>query len=173
MPDPRIRSRLNRRTDRDAEAQEQDRRNDIDFSEPDKRRDYLKQRLDDILDNIGQSYGKRMAEELMKRLQKTVLDFNAEVNQMLDKLEVIEEERRKEAEAEKVSAEQPVDTKAGEGGEGETEPSEDEFANMSDFEKRIEMLERKKKQNNDEIKKAAEEAEKKPQKKGLFRRKNK
>lgn len=173
MPDPRSRTRLSRRMEKDADAQSEGSSKEIDFSEADKRRDYLKQRLDDILNNIGQSYGKRMADELMKRLQKTVLDFNTEIIAMLDKLEALEEQRQKAAAAEKEPAQKATESGEEAVAESETAIPEDEFANMSEFERRIEMLERQKKQKDAEAKKAAAEAEEKPRKKGLFRRKNK
>lgn len=165
------RTRISRRTDRKAESEAEPKAPEIDFSETGKRSEYLKHKLDDILDNIGQSYGKRMADELMKRLEKTILDFNAEVVQMLDKLEVLEEQRLKELEAEKKAA---ARKEAGEPAQTvEEQEPEDEFANMSEFEKRIEMMERQKKAEAEAAKKAEEESEEKPKRKGLFRKKNK
>jgi len=170
MADPR-RTRLNRRTNKNDESQAEQKVPEIDFSETNKRSEYLKHKLDDILDNIGQSYGKRMADELMKRLEQTIIDFNGEVVQLLDKLEVLEDQRLKELEAEKKHT-----LKEEDGDESQVETSaeeEDEFADMSDFEKRIEMLERRKKEADDAAEKNTEESEVKPKKKGLFRKKNK
>ncbi|MBU0713327.1 hypothetical protein KJ762_13485 [bacterium] len=164
-------TRLNRRPNRNADSRMEQKAPDIDFSETNKRSEYLKHKLDDILDNIGKSYGKRMADELMKRLEKTILDFNGEVIQLLDKLEVLEAQRLKELEAEK----NPI-PKVEAGEEALIEENaelEDEFANMSDFEKRIEMLERKKKEKDDATRKSEEESDEKPKKKGFFRKKNK
>jgi len=170
MADPRS-TRLNRRPNRNTDSRMEQKAPDIDFSETNKRSEYLKHKLDDILDNIGESYGKRMADELMKRLEKTILDFNGEVIQLLDKLEVLEAQRLKELEAEK----NPI-PKVEAGEEALIEENaelEDEFANMSDFEKRIEMLERKKKEKDDATRKSEEESDEKPKKKGFFRKKNK
>ena len=170
MADPR-RTRLNRRTNKNAESQAEQKMPEIDFSETNKRSEYLKHKLDDILDNIGQSYGKRMADELMKRLEKTIVDFNGEVVQMLDKLEILEDQRLKELEAER---KQILKVEEGEESQVEVDVEEkDEFADMSDFEKRIEMLEKRKKEADEVAEESAEESAVKPKKKGLFRKKNK
>ncbi|MBU4444154.1 MAG: hypothetical protein L6422_08220 [Candidatus Marinimicrobia bacterium] len=95
-----------------------------------------------------------MADELMKRLEKTIQEFNGEVVLMLGKLEKLEEERLKEAAiAAKPSKEQQ---------ETETE-SKGEFAEMSEFEKRLEKMERKK-EEEDRAEKEDDSAEK-PKKK--------
>ena len=171
MADPRS-TRLNRRADKDADLKEKQKAVEIDFGEATKRSEYLKQKLDDILDNIGRSYGKRMADELTKRLEKTILDFNGEVVHMLDKLEVLEDQRLKEIEAAKKPDPQ-VEAAEAESSDEEKVVTEDEFANMSDFEKRIEMLERKKKEADNAVGKSEEESDEKPKKKGFFRKKNK
>ncbi|RKY58314.1 MAG: hypothetical protein DRP96_08660 [Candidatus Neomarinimicrobiota bacterium] len=170
MADPR-RTRLNRRTDRNTEKEPEKPIPQADFSEAQKRSEYLKHKLDDILDNIGQSYGKRMADELMKRLEKTIIDFNAEVVRMLDKLEVLENQRLKETSAKNASEISPENEK--EDSSEENLESEEEFANMSEFEKRIEMLERKRKESEKEAENAAAEETEKPKKRGWFRKKNK
>jgi len=159
MADPR-RTRLSRRGEKSAEELLEQKAPEVDFSKTEKRSEYIKRKLDDILDNIGKSYGKQMADELMKRLEKTIQEFNGEVVLMLGKLEKLKEERLKEATiAAKPSEEQQ---------ETETE-SEGEFAEMSEFEKRLENMERKK-EEEDRAEKEDDSAEK-PKKKGLFRRK--
>ena len=171
MAEPR-KTRLNRRPGRNAENVVEQKKPEADFSEAQKRSDYLKHKLDDILENIGKSYGKRMADELMKRLEKTIVEFNAEVVDMLDKLEVLEEQRLKELSPDQKSETLP-ETDTTEPSDGESAELEDEFANMSEFEKRIEMLERQKKEADKKGKDAKEESEEKPKKRGLFRKKNK
>lgn len=159
MADPR-RTRLSRRGGKSAEEQLEQKVPEVDFSKTEKRSEYIKRKLDDILDNIGKSYGKRMADELMKRLEKTIQEFNGEVVLMLGKLEKLEEERLKEA---TIVAKPPEEQQ-----ETETE-SEDEFAEMSEFEKRLERMERKK-EEEDKAEKEDDSVEK-PKKKGFFRKK--
>jgi len=170
MPEPR-RSRLNRRDQKSIE-QEVPKPPDVDLSRTDKRSEYIKQKLDDILDNIGKSYGQRMVGELMKRLEKTIREFNEEIVEMLDKLEVLEEERRKELEAlNKPAEETPASEEKEEGEEEQT--SEEEFAEMSDFERRLERMEQKKQETEAKNKKEPSESGDKSKKRGLFRKKDK
>jgi len=132
---------------------------EIDFSKSDQRTAYIKTKLDDILDKIGQSYGKMMTDELMKRLDQTIAEFHSEVIQVLSKLEGLEAERQQAA----IAARQPKE-------QAEVTAEEmDEAAEMSEFEKRLERMEKDKEQQKQALK-AKEEVEK-PKKKGLFRRK--
>lgn len=159
MADPR-RTRLSRREAKSAEEQLEQKAPEVDFSKTDKRSEYIKRKLDDILDNIGKSYGKRMADELMKRLEKTIQEFNGEVVLMLGKLEKQEEERLKKAAIAAKPPEEQQETEA---------ESEEEFAEMSEFEKRLEKMERKKGEE-DRSEKENDSAEK-PKRRGLFRKK--
>jgi len=69
---------------------------EIDFGMQKERVQYVTDKLDDILDTIGGSYGKRLADELMKRLEATIQKFNDDVSGILTKLEEINIEREKE-----------------------------------------------------------------------------
>ncbi|HOO14840.1 MAG TPA: hypothetical protein PLF00_06920 [Candidatus Marinimicrobia bacterium] len=66
----------------------------IDFSDTEQRYEYIRSKLDDIMENIGQCYSERLTKELLHRLEKTILDFHTEVIALLDKLEKLEIERR-------------------------------------------------------------------------------
>jgi hypothetical protein len=66
----------------------------IDFSATEQRYEYIRSKLDDIMENIGQCYSERLTKELLHRLEKTILDFHTEVIALLDKLEKLEIERR-------------------------------------------------------------------------------
>jgi len=159
VDNPRM-SRLNRmRGGSPAEPVEEKKIVEIDFSKSDQRTVYIKTKLDDILDKIGQSYGKMMTDELMKRLDQTIAEFHSEVIQVLSKLEGLEAERKKAA----VATLQPKEE------EKVTAEETDEAAEMSEFEKRLEKMEKDKEQQK-QASKAEEEVEK-PKKKGLFRRK--
>jgi len=160
MVDNPRRSRLNRmRGGTPAEPVEEKKVVEIDFSKSDQRTEYIKTKLDDILDKIGQSYGKKMTDELIKRLDQTIAEFHTEVIQVLTKLEGLEEGRKKTA----VATQQPKEE------EVVTEEETTESAEISEFEKRLERMEKEKEQKN-KVSKTEEEVEK-PKKKGLFRRK--
>ena len=88
----------------------------IDFSDTEQRYEYIRSKLDDIMENIGQCYSERLTKELLHRLEKTILDFHTEVIALLDKLEKLEIERRQVPERtpvpESVSA--PVESQSSE-----------------------------------------------------------
>ena len=88
----------------------------IDFSDTEQRYEYIRSKLDDIMENIGQCYSERLTKELLHRLEKTILDFHTEVIALLDKLEKLEIERKQLPERtpvpESVSA--PVESKSSE-----------------------------------------------------------
>ena len=48
----------------------------IDFSATEQRYEYIRSKLDDIMENIGQCYSERLTKELLHRLEKTILDFH-------------------------------------------------------------------------------------------------
>jgi hypothetical protein len=58
----------------------------IDFSKEESRNEYLSQKLDDLLSEINNFYGKELLDELTFRLEKTISDFNEEVQILLDQL---------------------------------------------------------------------------------------
>ena len=111
---------------------------DIDLANTEKRADYLKKKLDDILGNIGEGYSKKMAEELIERLERTLKGFHEDVSKMLNDLHDVETKR--------LEKEKPEVTEY-------KEVSEDEFSGMSEIEKKLEMEERER------VAKEAEEKE--------------
>jgi hypothetical protein len=58
----------------------------IDFDKEESRHLYLSQKLDDLLSEINNFYGKELLDELTFRLEKTISDFNEEVQILLDQL---------------------------------------------------------------------------------------
>jgi len=117
------------------------------------RQEYVERKLNDILESIGESYSKRMTNELMKRLENTIHEFHDEVTKILDKLETLEGERHKV----------PVEIAAS---ETEQVATESDVSGMSEIEKRLEMKERGKKEYP-----KSEETEEEPKRRGLFGRK--
>lgn len=65
---------------------------DIDFANADSRMKFLQENLTSLMNGIDANYGQILMDELMKRLEHTVSEFNEEVKVMLGKLQDTEEE---------------------------------------------------------------------------------
>tara|TARA_B100000700_G_scaffold184915_1_gene203823 strand:+ start:166 stop:489 length:324 start_codon:yes stop_codon:yes gene_type:complete len=63
----------------------------IDFSNP---KEYLESKLDDLTDGIGETYGTKLMEELISRLETTITDFNNEMEQVFEHLKTNESNRQ-------------------------------------------------------------------------------
>ena len=66
----------------------------IDLNTTEGRKEYLSEKLDDLLDGINESYGTVLMEELLKRLELTIQDFNDEMKTLCDQLFKKQEERQ-------------------------------------------------------------------------------
>ena len=55
----------------------------IDFESKDGRQNYLNEKLDNLLSGINASYGQVLLDELVTRLQRTLADFNEEVEEIM------------------------------------------------------------------------------------------
>lgn len=62
---------------------------DIDFANADSRMTYLKDNLGHLMNGIDKNYGQVLMDELMRRMEQTVSDFNEEVKAMLGQLQGI------------------------------------------------------------------------------------
>lgn len=58
----------------------------VDFDNSESRMTFLKGQLNDMLDGINSVYGQDLMDELLKRLEKTIEDFNGEVSGLIGKL---------------------------------------------------------------------------------------
>lgn len=58
----------------------------VDFDNSESRMNFLKSQLNDLLDGINNVYGQDLMEELLKRLEKTVEQFNDEVSGLMSRL---------------------------------------------------------------------------------------
>ena len=58
------------------------------------RKQYLSEKLDDLLDGINQSYGTVLMEELLNRLELTIKDFNDEMKTLCNQMVIKQEERQ-------------------------------------------------------------------------------
>jgi len=62
---------------------------DIDFANSDSRMTYLKENLGHLMKGIDANYGQVLMDELMRRMEATVSEFNEEVKAMLGRLQGI------------------------------------------------------------------------------------
>ena len=66
----------------------------IDLDTPEGRKEYLSEKLDDLLDGINESYGTVLMEELLNRLELTIKDFSDEMKVLCDQLVKKQDERQ-------------------------------------------------------------------------------
>ena len=65
----------------------------MNFKEQQGRQDYLNDKLDDLLDGINASYGQELLNELVRRLNRTIEDFNEEFQGIIGNLKDNSERR--------------------------------------------------------------------------------
>ena len=82
----------------------------IDLDSTEGRKQYLSEKLDDLLEGINDSYGTLLMEELLARLELTVKDFNDEMKVLCDQLVTKEKERQQLMEMLKTTDGIPPDT---------------------------------------------------------------
>ena len=58
----------------------------IDLSTPEGRSSYLNDKLSDLINGVDSTYGNLIFDELLKRIDKTIKDFNAEMDDIFDDL---------------------------------------------------------------------------------------
>ena len=58
----------------------------IDFDNKDSRQNYLNEKLDNLLSGINNTYGQALLDELVTRMQRTLDDFNEEVQEIMGDL---------------------------------------------------------------------------------------
>ena len=80
----------------------------IDLDSTEGRKQYLSEKLDDLLEGINESYGTLLMEELLTRLELTVKDFNDEMMTLCDQLVKKEQERQQLLGMLKSSEDMPV-----------------------------------------------------------------
>ena len=118
----------------------------MNFEEQEGRQDYLNNKLDDLLEGINASYGQSLLNELVRRLNRTIEDFNEEFQGIIGNLKDNSERRHqilhdlmegKELEPKKASSSgEKADTGTMDQGESDSNSEE-----MSAWEKRLEGLE--------------------------------
>ena len=66
----------------------------IDLNSTAGRKEYLSEKLDNLLDGINESYGTVLMEELLNRLELTIKDFNDEMKSLCDQMVKKQEEHQ-------------------------------------------------------------------------------
>jgi len=66
----------------------------IDLSTPEGRSSYLTDRLSDLVNGVDSTYGTLIFDELLKRIDKTIKDFNVEMESVFDELKVNEKKKQ-------------------------------------------------------------------------------
>ena len=66
----------------------------IDLSTPEGRSSYLNDKLSDLINGVDSTYGNIIFDELLKRIDSTIKDFNAEMESVFDELKMNEKKRQ-------------------------------------------------------------------------------
>jgi len=66
----------------------------IDLSTPEGRSNYLNDKLSDLINGVDSTYGNLIFDELLKRIDKTIKDFNSEMELVFDDLKINEKKRQ-------------------------------------------------------------------------------
>ena len=122
----------------------------IDLDSTEGRKQYLSEKLDDLLEGINDSYGTILMEELLSRLELTVKDFNDEMKTLCGQLVKQEQERQQLLEMLKSSADMPTTATVSSPVEGEEEISDvapiemdEPEEDIPEWEKKLAKLEKK------------------------------
>jgi DNA repair ATPase RecN len=152
-------------------AEETIEENQVPAVDPQKK--YLMDQFGSLMEQVGEGFGGPLQEELIRRLEQTIADFHQEVNEMLTTLKDTSEKRHaklKEIWDNPDSVNNEVEENVeNENSDSSNEEKEDEPAELSDWEKRLEALDSSKKKP--EVKETPKE--KPVKKKGFFGRKKK
>ena len=123
----------------------------IDLDSTEGRKQYLSEKLDDLLEGINDSYGTLLMEELLARLELTVKDFNDEMKVLCDQLVTKEKERQQLMEMLKTTDGLPAPASGGEpAAQDASQPAETAFVeteelgeDVPEWEKKLAKLEKK------------------------------
>ena len=123
----------------------------IDLDSTEGRKQYLSEKLDDLLEGINDSYGTLLMEELLARLELTVKDFNDEMKVLCDQLVTKEKERQQLMEMLKTTDGLPAPTSSeAPVAQNESQPVETAFVeteelaeDVPEWEKKLAKLEKK------------------------------
>ncbi len=125
----------------------------------DPQKQYLIEQFGNLMEKVGEGYGGPLQEELIRRMEQTIADFDEEVSEMLENLRDNSVKRHEKLKEIWENPEQP------------TPPNEDGAAasiddGASDWEKRVEGMA----SEGGDTESKEEEPKEEPKKKGLFGR---
>ena len=126
----------------------------------DPQKQYLIEQFGNLMEKVGEGYGGPLQEELIRRMEQTIADFDEEVSEMLESLRDNSEKRHEKL---KQIWENPEETSASESSGGDAPGSSED---SSDWEKRLEGMT----DGADGEDSADATKEEEPKKKGLFGR---
>ena len=122
----------------------------IDLDSTEGRKQYLSEKLDDLLKGINDSYGTILMEELLSRLELTVKDFNDEMKTLCGQLVKKEQERQQLLEMLQSSADMPAPASGAVPADGVEEQSDaspieadEPEEDIPEWEKKLAKLEKK------------------------------
>ena len=118
----------------------------MNFEEQEGRQDYLNNKLDDLLEGINASYGQSLLNELVRRLNRTIEDFNEEFQGIIGNLQDNSERRHQILHdlmegKDLQSTNAPSSDNSAETGTMNQEQTDSNSEEMSAWEKRLEGLE--------------------------------
>ena len=118
----------------------------MNFEEKEGRQDYLNNKLDDLLEGINASYGQELLNELVRRLNRTIEDFNEEFQGIIGNLKDNSERRHQILHELMEGKELSTNTASSnaqneENASGQPDDSGSTNKEMSAWEKRLEGLE--------------------------------
>ena len=125
----------------------------------DPQKQYLIEQFGNLMEKVGEGYGGPLQEELIRRMEQTIADFDEEVSEMLESLRDNSVKRHEKLKEIWENPEKPTTTN-----EGDDAGSASEDA--SDWEKRVEGMASEGGDNESK----GEEPKEEPKKKGLFGR---
>ena len=107
----------------------------VDLKNADDRKNYLSDKLDDLIEGISDSYGTVLMDELISRMEKTVSEFNDEMGSLMGQLKeksVLRDELMEKIKSGIVEEE-----------ETSLKPKSEQKKEMSAWEKKLEELDKK------------------------------
>ena len=125
----------------------------------DPQKQYLIEQFGNLMEKVGEGYGGPLQEELIRRMEQTIADFDEEVSEMLESLRDNSVKRHEKLKEIWENPEQP--SSANEDG-AEVPVDED----VSDWEKRVEGMA----SEDGDAESKEEKSKEEPKKKGLFGR---
>ena len=144
----------------------------IDFESKEGRETYLNEKLDNLLSGMDSVYGQVLLEELITRLQRTLEDFNEEIDGIVGGLKD-SSERRNQIIHDLMEGNESVPNEDAGDDQMSSDTSELDTSEMSEWERRLEEAGKLGDSGSSDTKPKDPVKEETPKKKGLFGRKKK